>query len=259
MDFATIIGIGAGMLLIGSAIASKPGALMFINIPSMVIVIGGTLAATLVNFPMKDFLGMMKIVNKAFTHKMMEVNQIITNLVSMSRKARVEGLLSLEKDINGLDDEFLKKGLQLMVDGTEADMLRDIMSIELSYLEDRHIQGQDMLKAMAAYAPAFGMAGTLIGLIQMLQQLNDPSQIGGGMATALITTFYGVILANLFCIPLAGKLKTRTKMEVLGKELIIEGICSIQAGDNPRLLQDKLITFIAPKHRQDARASTEEK
>ncbi len=250
MDLATIIGIASGFLILIIAIASRPGAMMFLEPASLAIVLGGTIAATLVTYPLKDVMGAMKVANKAFLHKAKPVHDIISKLVDLSRKARVEGLLALEKDINEIDDEFIQKGLQLMVDGTETEVLRDIMSTELENLEDRHTSGQGIFKTMGIYSPAFGMAGTLIGLIQMLSQLDDPSKIGAGMATALITTLYGVVFANLLFLPIAGKLKLRSQAEVVTKELTIEGICSIQAGDNPRLLRDKLVTFVAPNLRE---------
>ncbi|RKY81531.1 motility protein A, partial [candidate division KSB1 bacterium] len=225
------------------------GAIFFINVPSLLIVVGGTFSAGLINFPLSEFLGAIKVAKNAFLYKQIQVNEIIEKMVELARKARVEGLLSLEKEINDINDEFIKKGLQMMVDGTESDILRDVLTTELSCLEDRHETGQEIFKALGSFAPAMGMAGTLIGLIQMLQQLSDPSQIGSGMATAMITTFYGVLMANLMFIPIAGKLKLRTKQEILIKQLVIEAISSIQAGDNPRLLRDKLVTFIAPKHR----------
>lgn len=250
MDLSTVIGIFSGFFLIGLAIFMKPGAGFFFKPDAFLIVVGGIVSATLINFPLKDVLGSIKVAKNAFRQTIQPVHAIIERMVLLSKKARVEGLLSLEKDLAGMDDEFMKKGLQLMVDGTETDVLRNIMTTELMYLEDRHAMGQDIFKAMGTYAPAFGMAGTLIGLIQMLQQLQDPSKIGAGMAVAMVTTFYGVILANLIFIPIAGKLKQRSQEEVLGRELVVEAVCAIQAGDNPRLLRDKLVTFIAPSSRQ---------
>ena len=246
MDLATVIGIFAGFGVLGLAIFTRPGAMFFINIEAVLIVMGGTLAATFVNFPMSDVLGVMKVVKNAFQQRIEAVDKIIDRMVELSRKTRVEGLLSLEKELPSIDNEFLKKGIQLMVDGTDADMLRDILTTELSCLEERHATGQGVFKTMGTFAPAFGMAGTLIGLIQMLQQLQDPTKIGSGMATALVTTFYGVLLANLIFLPLAGKLKERSNQEVFTKQLMIEGICAIQAGDNPRLIRDKLVMFLAP-------------
>ncbi len=251
MDLATIIGIIAGFLFIIIPILTAPGAGLFFNVPSFIIVMGGTLSATLMTFSMKDFIGSINVARKAFFHSAEPVHDVIGKMVELSRKARVEGLLALEKDINSIDDVFVKKGLQLMVDGTETEVLREILTQELQSLEERHETGQGFFKTMGTFAPAFGMAGTLIGLIAMLSQLEDPSKIGSGMATALVTTLYGVVFANLIFLPIAGKLKLRSQNEVTTKELTIEGICSIQAGDNPRLLRDKLVTFISPSLREE--------
>ena len=163
--------------------------------------------------------------------------------------ARREGILALEDSASELDDAFMKKGIQLAVDGTAPDILKEIMEIEIAYIEERHSLGQDILGFLADACPAFGMIGTLIGLIQMLKTLEDPSQIGAGMAVALITTFYGAFVANLFAIPMAAKLKTRTKEEVLCKTLVIEGVMSIQSGDNPRIVEEKLKSYLSPKLR----------
>jgi len=249
MDIATIIGILSGLSLLGLTIFSQEGWGFFFNGGAALIVFGGTIASTLVNFPLSDVLGVMKTASKAFLYKVRPVGQTIELLVSLGRQARTEGFLTLEQRIKEIDDEFLKKGVQLMIDGVEPELLQDLLNTELYYLEERHSLGQQIFKAMGAYAPAFGMAGTLIGLIQMLQKLNDPTKIGVGMAVALVTTFYGVILANLVFLPIAGKLKTRSQQEKLSKELTIVGITSIQAGDNPRFLRDKLTTFLAPAKR----------
>lgn len=249
MDLATIIGILSGLLVLALTIFSQEGAGFFINLPAALIVLGGTVAATLVNFPLSDILGVMNTAKKAFLYKVEPVNKTLDLIVALGKQARTEGLLALEQEIKEINDDFMKKGVQLMIDGIEPKLLEQVLNTELYYLEDRHNLGQQIFKAMGAYAPAFGMAGTLIGLIQMLQKLNDPSQIGVGMATALVTTFYGVILANLVFNPIAGKLKTRSQQEMVGKELTILGISSIQAGDNPRLIHEKLSTFLAPNLR----------
>jgi chemotaxis protein MotA len=156
----------------------------------------------------------------------------------------------LEKRILQLDDYFMREGLQMAVDGTEPGLIRNILETELTNLESRHKVGQSVMHAFGTYAPAYGMIGTLIGLIQMLTLMDDPTKIGPGMAVALITTFYGAIMAYLVFLPLEGKLKNRTKDEILKREMIIEGVLSIQAGDNPRIVRGKLMTYIAPKDRK---------
>ena len=252
MDLATIIGVFSGFALLLAAIFMKPGAMFFFKIDAFIIVFGGTMAATLAQFPLKTFLNAINVSMKALFHKQVSIPELIDKLVELARKARVEGLLSLEKDIQEIDDAFIQKGLQLMVDGTEAEELEDVLSTELNCIVERHDEGQKIFKAMTEYSPAFGMAGTLIGLIQMLQQLQDPSKIGAGMAVALVTTFYGVVFANLIYSPIAGKLALRSDNEILMKEMVIKGVTAIQAGDNPRMLRDKLMTYLAPKHRTEA-------
>ena len=246
MDIATIIGIFAGVILIVSAIASGGNFTMFIHVPSMLIVFGGTIAATLINFPLADVIGVIKTVKNAFLHKAVPPTEIIKTVVVFATTARRDGILALESKASEAGDEFLEKSVQLAVDGTAPELIKDILTTELAFLEERHSLGQGVFSSMGTYAPAFGMIGTLIGLISMLAALEDPSKIGAGMATALITTFYGAFAAHLIFLPIAGKLKVRTRREILTKEVIIEGILSIQSGDNPRVVEQKLKACIAP-------------
>ena len=173
----------------------------------------------------------------------------IERIVNLAKLARSEGILAIENQLEDVKDPFLSKGLQLVVDGTDPEALRNILTTELDFMRARHGEGKKVLDAMGAFAPAFGMVGALIGLIQMLQDLDDPSKIGGGMAVALLTTFYGALAANLFFLPMAGKLDSRSKEECLMKEMLIEGIGAIQSGDNPRLIQEKLKSFLPPAQR----------
>lgn len=250
MDLTTLIGIASGMGLVLMAILQGGGIATFINIPSMMITFGGTLGATLINFPMPKVVAVMKVVRKAFFHKETPPEKTIETLVEFARIARKEGVLALEERLSGTDDPFFRKGIQLVVDGTPPETIREILTIDLDSLRERHQVGQGIFTAMGTYAPAFGMIGTLIGLIQMLRSLDDPSKIGAGMATALITTFYGALAANLVFLPIAGKLKVRSEEEIFTKQLIMEGIVAIQSGDNPRVVEDKLKSFIAPRMRE---------
>jgi len=221
----------------------------FIDVPSFLIVIGGTIGATLINYPLKELLGVMKVVSQAFFQKLRPASELIPVLVEAARKARVEGVLSLESTLDEVDDEFLKKGLQLAIDGTEPELISQIMETEMDYVAQRHKVGYGIMETMGTFAPALGMIGTLIGLIMMLQSMNDPSSIGPAMAVALITTFYGALSANLVFLPIAGKLKLRSEEELLQKELIIAGILAIQSGDNPRVVELKLNNFVPPAQR----------
>ena len=251
MDLATIIGICSGFLLLGLSIFTQDGWHFFLNLNALLIVLGGTLSATLINFPLSDVLKVINVAKNAMMHQTQALQEVIEFWLDLARKARQEGILALEEVVSIMDDEFGKKAIQLMVDKVDTHIINDILRTELVYIEARHELGQKVFKTMGAYSPAFGMVGTLIGLIQMLQKLNDPSQIGAGMAVALVTTLYGSIFANLIFLPLAGKLETRTQEEILNKELIIQAISSIQDGDNPRLLNEKLRTLVAPSKRVD--------
>lgn len=249
MDIATFIGIIASFMLIISAIMMGSGLSAFVNVPSILIVMGGTLCATMINYPLRDVIKTFKVVQKAFFAKNLTFGEIITNFVNYASKARKEGILALEATLPEIQDDFLKKGLQLTIDGLEPQSITDILETEIAFIEDRHRLGADMFQSMGTFAPAFGMIGTLIGLVQMLQSMDDPSTIGPSMAVALITTFYGAVMANVIFLPIAGKLKTRSKEESLIKEMIHHGIISLSRGDNPRILEQKLHSFLPPNLR----------
>ena len=249
MDIATVVGIiaGFGLIFLAIMLGGNPG--IFVNIPSFVIVVGGTIAATLINFPLSDVLSVFSTVRNAFFHQETDPGVLISKLVEFATIARREGILALESRAGEAGDEFLGRSIQLAIDGTSPELIKDILTTELAFMEDRHAMGQSVLNAMGASAPAFGMIGTLIGLVQMLASMDDPSQIGAGMAVALLTTLYGAVIANVFFIPASGKLKVRTSRELLAKEVTIEGILSIQSGDNPRVVEQKLKAFISPAKR----------
>ena len=250
MDLATIIGVISGIVLIVVSIEISGDLISFWSFSSILIVLGGTIAATLINFPLNKVIGTFKVARIAFQNQTLEPDKTINILVSFAEKARREGLLALEADAEELDEPFLKKGIQLIVDGTDPELVRNILETELTFMEDRHKQSANIFEAMGASAPAFGMLGTLIGLIIMLGHLDDPSMIGPGMAVALVTTFYGSILANLIFLPIAGKLKVRSNEEALNKILMLEGILSIQAGENPRIVAEKMKSFLEPSLRE---------
>jgi chemotaxis protein MotA len=250
IDLATLIGIFAGVLLILLTIMAGSGLGAFINIPSLLVVVGGTIAAVLVQYPLNDVLGVISIMRNTLLTKVSDPNKLIEQIVVFAEEARRDGLLVLEQHAKDIEDQFIKDGIQLAIDGTEPEILREILNTELANLESRHNKGHGILEAFGAFAPAFGMIGTLIGLVIMLQNMSDPSSIGPAMAVALITTFYGSVMANLIFLPLAGKLKTRTKEELMVREMVLEGILSIQSGDNPRLVEQKLNTFLPPKKRK---------
>ena len=250
MDIATIVGIISAFGLVLIAILMGGGLTMFINVPALLVVVGGTLGATMINYPLKEVIGVLNVVKNVLFSKNMPVNELISRFINFANKTRREGILALESEMNNVKDEFLKKGVQLSIDGLEPQEIKDILSIEIESVNTRHQLGAEVFITMGTYAPALGMIGTLIGLVQMLQSMEDPSTIGPAMAVALLTTFYGSIMANIICMPFAGKLKTRSQEEMLTKELTVQGIISLSSGDNPRIMEQKLNAFIAPKQRE---------
>jgi len=257
MDIATIIGLIAGAVFIVWGIMISGNIVNFYDPPSIVIVLGGTIASTLTAYPLKKVLGAIKAVKKAFFEKKIDPIGMINQLIELSNLARREGLLALEEVGEKTEDEFLKKGIMLIVDGTDPELVRNILETELNFLEERHKEGQSVFETMGSFAPAFGMIGTLIGLINMLKDLDDVSGVGPNMSVALVTTFYGSVLANALFIPLANKLKGKSSEEVLVKELVVEGLLSIQAGENPRIIEEKLKTFLSPEMRRKYKNSPE--
>lgn len=249
MDLATIVGIFLGSALVGLAVVlgGSPGA--YIDPPSIMIVIGGATAATLTAYPLVRFLQLPKVILKTLFAKPGDALTLVQQLVELAEVARRDGILALEASVETADDEFLVRGIQMAVDGSDPEVIESIMETELENLMDRHEAGKGLLDAFGRYAPAFGMIGTLIGLVAMLQNMDDPSKIGAGMAAALLTTLYGALMANLVFLPLADKLAQRSSEEILLRTIVIQGVMSIQAGDNPRNVQSKLMTFVPPTQR----------
>ena len=252
MDIATILGVISAFGLVWIAIFLGGGIQLFINIPALMIVVGGTLGATMINYPLRDVFGVFKVVKKALFARNTSVAELIKRFMAFAQKSRKEGILALEAEIKEVNDEFLQKGVQLAIDGLEPQEINDILETEIEFVRSRHQLGAEIFSTMGTYSPALGMIGTLIGLVQMLQTMDDPSKVGPAMAIALLTTFYGSIIANIVCLPISGKLRTRSKEEVLTKEMAIQGIVSLSNGDNPRILEQKLQAFIPPNQRESS-------
>ncbi len=255
MDIATIIGILLGFIVILSAIISGGGGKMFLHLPSLAITIGGMLCATLIHFSLSQFLGIFSVVKKTIVTKIPLPSELIQKMVNYAAINRRDGALALEQEISKIDDSFFIKGLQMLVDGQKPDAVRDIMTLEVQNLQGRHSTGKKILEFMGASAPAFGMIGTLIGLILMLKSLDSPDAIGAGMAVALLTTFYGALAANLIFIPLAGKLGLYSQAETTAMEMIVEGVCSIAAGENPTTVREKMQAFVSQGRREEIKAN----
>jgi len=255
MDIATIIGILLGFVVITSAIVTGGGWQMFIHLPSLGITIGGMLCATLIHFSLPQFLGIFSVIKNTIITKIPPQSELIQKMVNYAAISRRDGPLALEQEIQKTDNLFFAKGLQMLVDGQESDTINEIMSMEIQHLQERHSIGKKILEFMGSAAPAFGMIGTLIGLVQMLRSLDSPESIGAGMAVALITTFYGALSANLVFIPLAGKLGLYSKAESTVMEMIVEGVCAIARGDNPTAVREKIQLFVSQGRREEVKAT----
>lgn len=248
-DIASTIG------LIGGCVAIVVGMMLsgslngFVDKGSIFVTIIGSLAAVMINTKIDDFKRLGRVCLESFKQLKIDKMEVVRQFGLLSKRARKEGLLSLEDEINTMEDEFLKKGLKMVVDGVEPENIREILELEIESMEERHKAGTNMLRVWAAYAPGFGMIGTLIGLIQMLKTLDDSSKIASGMAVALVTTFYGSVMANFLLNPMAGKLESRSAEEARIREMYIEGIIAIQSGLNPRIVEEKLITYLSPKEK----------
>lgn len=255
MDIASVIGVIAALGLIASSIVIGGASFgAFIDVPSGLVVIGVAVAAAMISFPLKNFLGVFGVSKNVFFNKTQDIPGLIETIVSLAETARREGLLALEGRIAELDNPFIVLGIQMAVDGTQPEVIEDIMRTELDAVATRHRDGKSILDQMGRFAPAFGMIGTLMGLIIMLGDM-DPDTIGIGMAVALITTLYGAIASNVFFLPFAEKLGFLNKQELLAMEIVVRGIMGIQSGDNPRVIEQKLNTFIPPKLRATEEAA----
>ncbi len=256
MDIATIAGIfGALGMMFGSLVVmelsghGKVNYGAFIDPPAIMMVIGGGCSVALVGFPLRQVMALFKILLKCFFTKPENLNHLIEEIVGLAETARRDGLLALESKAAEIEDPFVALGIQMAVDGTRPEVIEQVMRTELEQMQARHKEGKKVVELMGRCGPAFGMIATLLGLVMMLGNLSDPDAIGPSMAVALIGTLYGALMANLICIPFGEKLSVRSGEEAMAKEIILRGILSIQSGDNPRTVQQKLITFLPPKLR----------
>ena len=252
MDIASILGIVLGIVLFVFGVIQGGGNLVrdFWDVPSVIITIGGSLVGVLASHKLPDFINGLKSITLTFKDTKADVSEVIKNIIDLSNIARKEGLLALEEAANGIEDEFLKKGVMLVVDGTDPELVRGIMEADLISVEERHNVNIGLWKAWEGLGPAWGMIGTLIGLINMLAKLDDPSTVGPSMSVALVTTLYGSLIANWLCNPTAAKLKVNNDEEIRMKEITVEGLLSIQAGENPRVIEEKRKSLLSPKMRE---------
>lgn len=247
MDISTVAGLVlATIAIIGSIVYGSP-LTIFIDIPSMFVVLGGVTAATMIKWPMEYVKGLITIFMKSIFNSTPDPKGMIEEIQKLAETARRESVFALEKV--PVEDKFLKKAVTLAADNRPPEVITSILSLEIAAMEDRHSKGVEILEGMGADGPAFGMIGTLIGLVQMLQNMSDPSSIGPAMAVALLTTFYGSVIANVFTIPVASKLKLRSKQESTKMNIIVAGVLGIVAGENPRVIREKLDSFLPPRDR----------
>lgn len=250
MDIASLIGVLLAMgLILGSIMMGSAPLTAFIDIPSGLVVIGGAFAAALICFPLKTILTTPMVMLKVLLNKPFDIGSLIEQIVGLAETARRDGLLALESKLEEVEDPFIKMGIQMAVDGTRPEVIEDILRTEIDSIATRHKDGKSMMDQLGRFAPAYGMIGTLMGLIMMLSNMSDPSSIGAGMAVALITTLYGAIVANVIFIPFAEKLGFINKQELTALEVVVRGVMAIQSGENPRVIEQKLTSFLPPKMR----------
>ena len=256
MDIATLVGVLVAFSLIVASIILGGGSFAaFFDPASLMVVIGGSIAATLIAYPLRNFLSVFGVSMKVLVYKLDSVPELVEQIVSLAETARRDGLLALESRLADIENPFIVLGVQMAVDGTRPEVMEDILRTEIDAVATRHRDGKGLLDCMGRFAPAFGMIGTLMGLVIMLGDMSDPSKIGQGMAIALLTTLYGAIASNVVFLPFAEKLGFTNKQELLAMEIIVRGIMAIQSGENPRVIEQKLNTFIPPKLRTNINAA----
>jgi chemotaxis protein MotA len=260
LDFATIIGLvlAVAALALAALIGKVDAGIIFARYEAFLLVFVGTIGATMVSFPMRTFgRGLVGGLRIAFVEPVYHEREVIATLVSFAEKARREGLLALENEAAALEDDFMRKGIQLVIDGRDTDIIRKILETEIAFVQERNAKAEAIFMTMGGFSPTLGIIGTVLGLIAMLKALgaltgssNIAGQLGVATAQAFVATFFGIALANLLWIPLASKIKERAGEQLLLREIMVEGILSIQAGDNPRLLEEKLHAFLDPAERE---------
>lgn len=258
MDFATLVGIVLALFSLGVSVIIEGGHLSsLVSLPAFIIVFGGTIGATMVGFTLEELKATPNLFRIGFAGSDYNPITMIQTLVSFAEKARREGLLALEDELATANNQFLQKGMQLVIDGTDAELVRSILETELNFIQERHHRGAAIFEAAGGFAPTMGIIGTVMGLVHVLGNLSDADSLGPAIATAFIATLYGVASANVIFLPLAAKLKNRSANEILVYEVALEGILSVQSGDNPRIVEEKLKAFLAPKLRVSAKKTFE--
>lgn len=251
MDLATLIGLGGSLVVIVIVMIMDGGtpAELFSHPSALLLILGGSFLATTMTVPLEIALKLPKFIGIAFKQKKVDLNEVIELIARMADKARREGLLALEEESKKINDTFLRKGIMLVVDGTDPAQVRTILELEIEHMEERHAAGIGFFSAAGGFAPTFGIIGTVMGLISVLKQLDDPSKLAKSIAAAFLATLWGLLSANLIWLPIGGKLQARSHEEVTFRRMMMEGILSLQAGENPRIIKEKLSTFLSPMER----------
>ena len=249
MDIASVLGllVGIAILAYAACAGGEPG--FFLDYPAMALIAGGSMAAVFLSFPMKAVLGAGNVIKQVFFNRAPNFTKVITDMVSYAEVARRDGILSLENMTKDIKDEFVVKGIQMAVDGLDPEVIEQILNSELECMAERHQRAKAITDSLVVYGPAYGMVGTLFGLADMFRNMDDPKKIGPGMAVALLATLYGCVVANVLAGPIGNKLARLSDEEQLAKQIVIRGIMSIQSGDNPRIVEQKLKSFLPPKLR----------
>lgn len=254
MDIASLVGFAIAYAMMAVSVVMGGGSFTsFYDTASVLMVIGGSIGAVMICFPLGSLFKIPKVTLKAFMNKAPNIKELITTIVSLAETARRDGLLALEQRIEEVKNPFIKLGIQLSIDGTRPEVIEDVLRTDTDSMSLRHKEGKALLDQIGRFGPAFGMIGTLLGLVIMLGQMSDPSKIGAGMAVALLTTLYGAVLSNASFLPMAEKLAFYSKQEVIAREIIVRGIMAIQSGENPRIIEQKLNTFLPPNQRVTAK------
>ena len=253
MDLATVLGAILGLAVILGTILYEGNLAIFINIPALAIVFGGMTCATMIHFSMSQFLSIFKIIKKTLFQKITSPQEVIQNMVNYAAINRRDGALALEQELGKIIDPFLTKGLQMLIDGQNEESIRELLEMEILYLQERHSVGKKMLEFMGSSCPSFAMVGTLIGLISMMSNMENPDEIGRGMACALVCTFWGAFAANLLFLPLGGKLGQYSKAEKISMEMVLEGLCALARGENPTEVREMMQVFISAKRREEVK------
>jgi len=250
MEISTPIGLVLGFgALIGGFVIEGGSPFSLLSPSAALIVIGGTIAATLVSFPLKNVITLPKLIMQAFFNPPGDPQEVVQQFVDLADKARREGLLAMEEDSKNIEDPFMRKGIMLVVDGVDPEVVRDILETDAALVAERHARGQALFAAMGGYAPTMGIIGTVMGLVNVLSNLAEPEELGHSIATAFIATLYGVVTANILWLPLSSKLKQKSEKELHVRSLMVEGVLAVQAGENPRIVREKLDAFLAPAER----------